>query len=93
MILDTRHQVTQLIIQDTDKDLYHPGAERLFADLHRKYWKLHGREAVRQHQHYYSDCQRWRATPTVPEMAELPPARLRLMKPLFFSKGMDVILY
>ena len=43
VILDLRHRVTQLIIQDTDKDLHHPGAERLFAELRRKYWILHGR--------------------------------------------------
>lgn len=89
VILDPRHRVTQLIIQDTDKDLHHPGAERLFAELRRKYWVLHGREAVRRHQRYCSDCQRWRATPTVSKMADLPPARLRLMKPPFFSTGMD----
>lgn len=35
------------------------------------------------------ECQRWRATPVVPQMADLPPARLRLYKPPFWSTGVD----
>ncbi|KAL2093214.1 hypothetical protein ACEWY4_010526 [Coilia grayii] len=89
IVLDPAHQVTKLIIQRADRDLCHPGSERLFAELRRKYWILRGREAVKRHQHSCPDCQRWRAKPTVPQMADLPPARLRLMKPPFFSTGVD----
>lgn len=89
IVLDSAHPVTRLIIQSTDCDLRHPGSERLFAGLHRKYWILHGREAVKRHQHLCIECQRWRAKPTVPQMADLPPARLRLLRPPFFSTGMD----
>ena len=89
VVLDPHHKVTQLIIHDTDKALRHPGSERLFAELRRKYWILRGREAVKKHQHSCSDCQRLRATPTVPMMADLPEARLRLLKPPFFSTGID----
>ncbi|XP_048865547.1 uncharacterized protein LOC125739453 isoform X1 [Brienomyrus brachyistius] len=89
IVLDPAHKITKLIIQDTDKSLKHPGAERLFAELRRKYWILHGREAVKRHQRSCPDCQRWRASPTVPKMADLPPARLRLLKPPFFSTGVD----
>lgn len=72
VVLDHRHKVTQLIIQDMDKSLHHPGSEHLFAELLRKYWILHGREAVKRHQHSCPDCQRWRASPVVPKMADLP---------------------
>ncbi|KAK7915538.1 hypothetical protein WMY93_011299 [Mugilogobius chulae] len=89
VVLDPHHKVTQLIIQDTDRALCHPGSERLFAELRRKYWILRGREAVKRHQHSCPECQRWRAMPTVPKMSDLPEARLRLLKPPFFSTGMD----
>lgn len=89
VVLDHQHKVTQLIIQDMDKSLHHPGSERLFAELRRKYWILHGREAVKRHQHSCPDCQRWSASPVVPKMADLPQSRLQLLKPPFFSTGMD----
>ncbi|KAI3374590.1 hypothetical protein L3Q82_021165, partial [Scortum barcoo] len=34
-------------------------------------------------------CRMWRANPSVPKMADLPPARLRLYKPPFYSTGVD----
>ncbi|KAF7656540.1 hypothetical protein LDENG_00039950 [Lucifuga dentata] len=57
--------------------------------MRRCYWILYGREAIRKHQHTCIDCQRWRAQPITPKMADLPPARLRLHKPAFHSCGMD----
>lgn len=89
IVLDPAHQVTKFIIQDADRDLHHPGSERLFAELRRRYWILRGREAVKRHQYSCPDCRRWRAKPAVPQMADLPLARLRLMKPPYFSTGMD----
>lgn len=89
IILDPSHPVTKLLIQDFDRRLHHPGPERVFAELRRSYWILRGREAVRRYQHLCADCQRWRARPTVPRMADLPAARLRLYKPAFYSTGMD----
>ncbi|XP_029965347.1 uncharacterized protein LOC115401351 [Salarias fasciatus] len=89
VILDPKHPVTQLLIQDFDRRLHHPGPERVFAEIRRSFWILRGREAVRRHQHNCADCQRWRANPTVPKMADLPAARLRLFKPAFHSTGMD----
>ncbi|KAJ8395309.1 hypothetical protein AAFF_G00032940 [Aldrovandia affinis] len=43
-----RHVVTKLLIRQVDSDLKHPGAERLFAELRRKFWILRGREAIRR---------------------------------------------
>lgn len=89
VILDPGHQVTKLLIQDFDSRLRHPGPERVFAELRRSFWILRGREAVRRYQYRCADCQRWRARPAVPKMADLPAARLRLFKPAFHSTGMD----
>ena len=47
IILDPHHPVTKLVIQDYDQKLPHPGSERTFAELCKKYWILHGHEAVR----------------------------------------------
>ncbi|KAK7880770.1 hypothetical protein WMY93_032583 [Mugilogobius chulae] len=65
------------------------GPERVFAELRRKYWILRGREAVKKHQHNCVECRKWRGTPQVPKMADLPPSRLRLFKPAFYSTGVD----
>ncbi|KAJ8410828.1 hypothetical protein AAFF_G00187850 [Aldrovandia affinis] len=69
-----------------DSDLKHPGAERLFAELRRKFWILRGREAIRREQRSCPECQRWRAQPVNPKMADLPPARLRLYRHRFSQR-------
>ncbi|XP_023666073.2 uncharacterized protein [Paramormyrops kingsleyae] len=66
VLLDPKHPITKLLIQQTDRELKHPGAERLFAELRRKYWILRGREAVRKEQRCCFECQKWRAQPIVP---------------------------
>lgn len=89
LVLDPAHPVTRLLIQDFDSRLRHPGPERVFAEIRRAYWILRGREAVRRFQRTCPECCRWRSQPTVPKMADLPVARLRLYKPAFYSTGMD----
>nr|XP_061816936.1 uncharacterized protein LOC133606706 [Nerophis lumbriciformis] len=89
IVLDPKHQITKLLIKDMDERLLHPGTERVYAELRRHYWILRGRQAVRHHQHNCPSCQRWRAQPTVPRMADLPPQRLRLLCPPFHSTGVD----
>lgn len=89
IVLDPSHYITKLLIQDCDQRLCHPGPERVFAELRRSYWILRGREAVRKHQYACLECRKLRSKPVVPKMADLPPARLRLFKPAFYSTGMD----
>ena len=89
VVLDPRHAVTKLLIRQVDHDLKHPGAERLFAELRRKFWILRGREAIRREQRSCPECQRWRAQPVNHQMADLPPAWLRLHQPAFYSTGID----
>lgn len=89
IVLDPKHPITRLLIKQYDAKLCHPGPERVFAEMRRYYWILRGREAIRHHQHSCVECQKWRAKPKIPKMAELPPARLRLMKPAFYSTGVD----
>nr|XP_061835547.1 uncharacterized protein LOC133618822 [Nerophis lumbriciformis] len=89
IVLDPGHPSTKLLIQDFDSRLHHPGPERVFAEMRRSFWILRGREAIRRYQHTCTDCRRWKARPSVPKMADLPPARLRFFKPAFFSTGMD----
>ena len=89
IVLDPAHPVTRLLIQDFDQKLMHYGPDRVHAEIRRRFWILRGRQAVRKHQRQCFDCQRWRATPSVPKMADLPPARLRIKQPPFYSTGVD----
>ncbi|XP_057695374.1 uncharacterized protein LOC130917729 [Corythoichthys intestinalis] len=89
VVLDPAHHITKLILKTYDQQLRHPGAERVFAEIRRRYWILRGRQAVRKLQHECPECQKWRAKPETPKMADLPPARLRLHHPAFYSTGMD----
>ncbi|XP_062414781.1 uncharacterized protein LOC134107206 [Pungitius pungitius] len=89
IVLDPKHPATKLLIKHMDERLLHPGTERVYAELRRQYWILRGRQAVRQHQLKCPSCQRWRAQPKVPQMADLPPQRLRLLCPPFYSTGVD----
>ncbi|XP_073731871.1 uncharacterized protein [Misgurnus anguillicaudatus] len=89
IVLDPQHSLTKLLIKDYDASLLHPGPARVFAELRRRYWILRGRESIKRHQYTCIDCQKWRAKPNIPKMADLPPARLRLYKPPFYSTGMD----
>ncbi|KAF7648188.1 hypothetical protein LDENG_00160600 [Lucifuga dentata] len=88
IVLDSRHQVTKLLIQHYDQKLLYPGSERVLAELRRQYWVLRGQEAIQKHQHANRDCQHWWAKPDIPKMADLPPCRLHLYKPPFYSTGM-----
>ncbi|KAL1267371.1 hypothetical protein QQF64_032734 [Cirrhinus molitorella] len=88
-IPDFSHPLSQLLIKHYDEKLHHPGPERVFAELRRQYWIIKGREAVRRHQHQCQECRKWRGKPSVPKMADLPPARLRLYSPAFYSTGVD----
>ena len=89
VVLDASHPTTRLLIRKYDSDLHHPGPERVFAELRRSFWIIRGREAIRRYQHACVECQRWRARPSIPKMADLPAARLRLHKPAFHSTGVD----
>ncbi|KAI4901564.1 hypothetical protein NFI96_009438, partial [Prochilodus magdalenae] len=89
VVLDPRHPATQLLIKEFDERLLHPGAERVYTEIRRQYWILRGRQAIRHHQLHCPTCQRWRAQPKVPQMSDLPPERLRLLCPPFFSTGVD----
>lgn len=52
----------------------HPGPERLFAEVRRRYRILWGREAVRHHQRRCIRCRRWREWPEALQMADLLPS-------------------
>ncbi len=89
VLLAPTHPVTKLLIQHCDDQLHHPGAECVFAELHRRYWILRGREAVRKHQRSCLECRKWRGKPEVPRMADLPLSSLKLFRPAFYSTGVD----
>lgn len=89
IILDSRNSVVQLLIAAVDAKLGHPGVDRVYAHLRRYYWILKGRQAVRKYQRKCLECAKWKGKPIVPRMADLPPSKLNLFKPPFWSTGMD----
>lgn len=89
IVLGAKHRVTELIIQQFDKSVCHAGAERVFAEIRRRYWILQGREAVKRFQRTCSECQKWRAQPAIPRMADLPPCRLKIGEKAFHATGVD----
>lgn len=89
IVLDPAHHITRLIIQHYDNELHHPGPERVFAEIRRRFWILRGRQAIRKFQYSCPECRKWRGTPDIPRMADLPPSSLRLYKPAFYSTGID----
>ncbi|XP_048030334.1 uncharacterized protein LOC125279307 [Megalobrama amblycephala] len=89
IVLDPIHSVTKLLIRQYDAQLHHPGTERVFAEIRRRFWILRGRQAIRSIQYQCTECQRWRGKPNIPKMADLPPSSLRLFQPAFYSTGMD----
>lgn len=89
IVLDPTHPLVKLLIQHYDNLLLHPGPERVFAELRRKYWIIRGREAVKKHQRGCFECKKWRGKPEIPMMADLPQSNLRLFRPAFYSTGID----
>ncbi|KAL7866046.1 hypothetical protein SRHO_G00112930 [Serrasalmus rhombeus] len=89
IVLDPAHHLTTLIIKYYDNNLHHPGPERVFGEIRRRYWILRGRQAIRKFQHNCPECRKWRGTPDIPRMADLPLSSLRLYKPAFYSTGID----
>lgn len=86
LVLDPKHHVIQLLIKDYDERLLHPGPERVFAELRRSYGadkllKIINGHALNVKKMAYQTHQ--------PKMADLPPSRLRLCKPPFWSTGVD----
>nr|XP_055027021.1 uncharacterized protein LOC129416681 [Misgurnus anguillicaudatus] len=89
IVMNPAHPLSKLLIQHYDNLLLHPGPERVFAEIRRKYWILRGREAVKRHQSKCFECKKWRGKPEIPRMADLPPSNLRLFRPAFYSTGID----
>ena len=89
IVLPQKHLVTDLVIKQHDTRLHHPGSERLFTELRRRYWILRGREAVRRYQGRCTECRKLRASPIIPKMSDLPANRLQIHKAPFHHTGMD----
>ncbi|XP_027136725.1 uncharacterized protein LOC113746177 [Larimichthys crocea] len=74
ILLDPHHAVTKLLIKDMDTQLHHPGPDRVFAEMRRRYWILWGMQAIKKYQRTCAGCVKWRGKPVVPRMSDLPSA-------------------
>ena len=59
IVLDPCHAVTRLLIKDMDARLLHPGPDRVFAEIRRKYWVLRGRQFIRGYLPSLQVRQKW----------------------------------
>ena len=72
IMLEPKHPITRLIIQQYDDKLLHSRAERVFVELRRKYWILRGREAVSRHQRSLLGVPEMESQVNIPKMADSP---------------------
>lgn len=84
IVLNPCHAVTHLPIKAADARLIQPGLARVFADIRRQYWILHGSGAIKRQLRSCTECRQWRGKPIVPFMADIPPTP-------FFSMGVDCL--
>ncbi|XP_064637848.1 uncharacterized protein LOC135494028 [Lineus longissimus] len=89
MILPTRHPVTHSLTKDTHRRLTHCGQEHVIADLRQKYWPVRAREAAKRAIKDCLLCERKKAKPCIPRMADLPASRLQVTSGPFAYCGVD----
>lgn len=89
VILDSRHKVTQLLIEHYHRRALHGANKMVVNELRQKYWILRLRPAVRGVSARCLFCKHRRATPRPQRMADLPRARLQHHRRPFTFTGVD----
>lgn len=89
VILDSKNEITKLIINHYHQINRHQGHETVLNNLRNKYWILNGRNAVRKVAREYQHCKNRRVLPVIPVMGQLPSFRTeRTVRP-FIKVGVD----
>lgn len=88
IILDSKHNLTKLIMINEHIRLFHAGQQLLLASVRDKYWPIGGRCLARQVVRQCIICVRLRANTLQPIMGHLPEARTSACFP-FYSCGVD----
>ena len=75
-IIDSRHELAQLIVEEMHRIYYHPPTEHLHNQIRQEYWIIHGRQVVRNAKFKCNYCYRQTVKPQEQQMAILPECRL-----------------
>ncbi|XP_068707671.1 uncharacterized protein [Montipora foliosa] len=75
-IIDSRHELAQLIVEEIHRIYYHPPTEHLHNQIRQEYWIIHGRQVVRSAKFKCNCCYRQTIKPQEQQMGSLPECRL-----------------
>lgn len=89
IVLDPDHRITRLLIQRYHEEVYHHGQEIVINNLRQRFWILRMRQAVRSIWNSCQWCKNRRATPTIPQMGQLPTCRIEPTIRPFIRTGVD----
>jgi len=90
VILDPHHPFSKRLIYHYHQDIaHHHGREMVLNELRQRYWILNCRAAVKRAWNECQFCKNRRAVPMVPEMGQLPEARITQQVHPFTCTGMD----
>ena len=90
VILPRKHQVTKLIVEYFHEEGNHAsGTNQTLAVLSTRFWKVSGREEIREWEKECNECRRRKAKAAKQIMAPLPQIRLRLSLRPFAQTAVD----
>ena len=75
-IIDSHHELAQLVIEQMHRTCHHPPTEHLMSLIRQKYWISHGRQAVRNLKLKCNYCYRRTINPQEQHMGNLPEGRI-----------------
>ena len=85
VILPKNHKVSELIVQQAHKDVYHSGYSRVVAEVRKKYWIVGVRCMARRIGRTCVVCRRWRGKAFEQIMSDLPSFRVNQGQPFEVS--------
>ena len=89
ILLSTRHHFTELVVNDCHHTVHHNGVKETLNCIHKLYWILHGREAVKHALGMCVICQRYDGKSyATAKIATLPLSQVSDYPP-FANMGMD----
>lgn len=75
-IIDSHHELAQLIIEEMHHTYHHPPTEHLLNQIRQEYWIIHCRQTVRNVKFKCNYCYRQTVKPQEQRMGNLPECRL-----------------
>ena len=90
VILDSKHPFTRLLVNHYHLKAHHQGVETVISNLREKYWLTAMRSAIKSCFRNCQFCKIRRATPVLPIMAPLNPARVPSDFKVFAKTGVDM---